>query len=171
MDTQKHVNEADALAAAKEIYAALLTRQQSLMLATTNADGSPLASYAPFALDDDKTFYIFTSTLSPHTENLLRTGQASVMLITDEAETAQIFARQRLTFSCRAHLLERDTPYWQEAATLYEKRFAEMFKLIRGFSDFKMFKLVPQDGTLVVGFGAAYTVHGNALDQLTLRRG
>lgn len=84
----------------------------------------------------------------------------------------QIFARQRLTFACNnVTELARDSQPWRGAATRYEKRFAEMFKLIRGFSDFKMFKLVPQDGTLVVGFGAAYTVHGNALDQLTLRRG
>jgi heme iron utilization protein len=170
MNNPKKTDEANALTEAQAVYQGLLMSRQSAVLGTINADGSPLVSYAPFAVDDAKTFYIYTSTLAHHTGNLTRTEQASLMLIADEADTAQIFARQRLTFSCRAEELARDSQPWQEAAARYEARFAEMFKLIRGFGDFKMFRLTPWDGTLVVGFGGAYTVHGAALDHLTLRR-
>lgn len=163
-------NEADALANAQHIYQELLTGQQSIVLATINMDGSPNASYTPFAVDSDKNFYIFVSTLAHHTENLLRTMHASVMVIADEAESTQIFARQRLTFSCQVEELARDSNDWKDAAGLYEERFGEFFKLIRGFKDFKMFRLVPKDGLLVAGFGQAYTVEGAKLDQLTLRR-
>lgn len=171
MNAPENTNDADALAKAEAVYQALLTEQQSAILATTSADGSPLASYTPFAVDPDKNFYVYTSTLAHHTENLLRTGQASLMLIADEADTAQIFARQRLTFACHVEELAWDSQPWQDAAARYDARFTDMFKLIRGFTDFKMFKLTPHEGTLVVGFGAAYIVHGDALDQLTLRRG
>lgn len=164
-------SDAEALARAHAIYETLLTGQQSIMLATINADGSPLASYAPFAVDSDKNFYIFISTLSHHTDNLLRTGQASLMLIADEAETPQIFARNRLTFSCQVEALARESEDWPDAAARYEERFGDFFRLVRGFSDFRMFRLAPTEGSLVVGFGQAYTVQGDALDQLTLRRG
>lgn len=170
MDDPKQANEADALAKAQTVYNALLTERQSAILATTNADGSPHASYTPFAAGPDKNFYVYTSTLAHHTGNLQRTGRASLMLIADEADTAQIFARQRLTFACNVTELARDSQPWQDAAARYDARFADMFKLIRGFCDFKMFKLAPHSGTLVVGFGGAYTVHGDRLDQLTLRR-
>ncbi|MEM7119483.1 MAG: pyridoxamine 5'-phosphate oxidase family protein [Chloroflexota bacterium] len=164
-------SDGDALAKAQQAYQKLLTNRQSLMLATVNADGSPLVSYTPFAVAADKRFYIFISTLAQHTANLLRTQQASLMLINDEAATKQIFARQRLTFSCQAKALVRNSHNWQSAASLYEARFGSFFNLIRNFGDFQMFRLTPQEGSLVVGFGQAYAIGGTALDELTLRRG
>lgn len=168
--TQSPQNDADALASAQAIYKDLLTTQQSIMLATINADGSPHVSYTPFAIDANKNFYIFISTLAHHTKNLLQAKQASLMVIADEAETTQIFARHRLTVSCEVNVLDRDSDEWQTAATLYGERFGKFFDLIRGFKDFNMFKLVPQEGSLVVGFGQAYSLSGDTLDDLTLRR-
>lgn len=169
MDETQKTDNAEAVATAHEALHTLLTTQQSAVLATVNADGLPLASYAPFVADPAKNFYVFASTLSQHTGNLLRTGQASVMLIADEAETTQIFARARLTFACTAAELPRDGETWQVAAAHYEERFASMFSLLRGLGDFKMFKLKPYSGALVVGFGAAYTVGGDEMDHLTPR--
>ncbi len=171
MDPTQKADNTEALEKANEVFQKLLTTQQSAMLATVNPDGSPLVSYAPFVTDTDKNIYVFTSALSYHTANLLRTGQVSVMLIADETATAQIFARSRLTFACTMEALPRDTDTWQTAAGLYEKRFANMFKLLRGLSDFSMFKLTPHSGTLVMGFGAAYSLHGDNLSELTLRVG
>lgn len=170
MDDSHREDNADALATAYDALETLLT-QKSAVLATINTDGSPLASYTPFVVDSDKSFYIFVSMLSNHTGNLLRTEQASLMLIADEAESPQIFARHRLTFACQVEELVRDSDAWQAAAERYGDRFTSMFELLRGLSDFKMFRLTPQAGMLVVGFGQAYTLHGDALDQLTLRRG
>jgi putative heme iron utilization protein len=141
------------------------------MLATINADGSPLSSYTPFAVDQNKTFYIFISTLASHTENLIRTSQASIMLIEDEVDTSLIFARPRVIFSCISEEVMRDTPEWIAATTSYESRFKKFFSLVRGFKDFKMFRLTPTSGSLVVGFGQAYTLHGDTFDELMLQRG
>lgn len=160
----------DSLAKARAIYEKLLTEQRSAMLATVNADGWPLASYAPFALDQAKNFYLFVSTLSQHTANLARSGQASLMLIADEAQSLQVFARQRLTFSCRATPLARDSEAWSGASLLYEARFGDFFQLVRDFSDFQMFRLTPEQGWLVAGFGQAYEISGAALDQFSHRR-
>ncbi|MEL6406525.1 MAG: pyridoxamine 5'-phosphate oxidase family protein [Chloroflexota bacterium] len=170
MDESHPAENNDALTKAQTIRQALMTQQKSVMLATINADGSPLASYTPFVVDVDTCFYIFVSMLSYHTDNLLRTKQASLMLIADEATSPQIFARSRLTFACRAEELKRDSNRWHVAARYYEESFANMFKLLCGLRDFKMVKLVPHAGTLIVGFGQAYTLEGDALDQLVLRQ-
>ena len=159
------------LAKAQAAYRELLTGQQSATLATVNSDGTPLASYTPFAVDSAMSFYIFISRLAEHTANLENNPQASLMLITDEAAAKQIFARPRLTFSCRAVKIERDSDAWEAAASLYDARFSSFFKLIRGFSDFNMFKLVPSEGVLVAGFGQAFTISGEKLETFTLRRG
>lgn len=168
-DNTESQNDTNTLEKAQQIYQDLLTSHQSIVLATVNEDGSPLASYAPYAVDSAKNFYIFVSTLAHHTSNLLRSDQASLMVIADESETQQIFARERLTFACHVEELSRDTSDWEHAAQLYGARFGDMFKLIRGFKDFRMFRLVPKDGSLVVGFGQAYAIHGDSLDELTQR--
>ncbi|MEM8857211.1 MAG: pyridoxamine 5'-phosphate oxidase family protein [Chloroflexota bacterium] len=164
-------SDGETSAKVKATYQALLTSHQSATLATVSADGSPLASYTPFAVDADMTFYIFISGLAQHTANLEHNPLASLMLIADEAATKQIFARPRLTFDCQASKLARDSNAWQEAASLYEARFSNFFKLIRDLQDFSMYKLIPLEGVLVAGFGQAFTVSGDKLDQLTLRRG
>lgn len=111
---------------ARQVYQQLLNQTESLILATTNADGSPLTSYAPFIVDEQRRFYIFTSQLAAHTANLQRAGQASVMLIEDEAAATQIFARQRVTFQCRASLIPRDSEEGEQVLTHYEARFGKM---------------------------------------------
>jgi putative heme iron utilization protein len=50
--------------------------------------------------------------LSAHTHNLQTTGLASVLLIEDEAEAPQVFARQRIAYDCQAALLPRGTDAW-----------------------------------------------------------
>ena len=121
---------------ARQIYQQLLSQTRSLILATTNPDGSPLTSYASFIANEQWQFTIFTSQLATHTANLQRTGQGSVMLIEDEAATIQIFARQRVTFQCRASLIPRDSQEGQAALADYEARFGQMVGLLKSLSDF-----------------------------------
>ena len=154
---------------ARLVYEQLLSQTRSLILATTNPDGSPLTSYAPFIVDEQRQFTIFTSQLAAHTANLQRTGQASVMLIEDEAATTQIFARQRLTFQCRASLIPRDSDEGEAVLAQYEARFGKMVGLLKSLPDFQLFRLQPQSGSLVVGFGQAYTLSGDRFEIITPR--
>lgn len=153
----------DAIVAA---YQTLPQRVQSTLLSTVNADGSPQASYAPFVMDETFQIYIFTSGLSAHTHNLLRTGQASLLLIEDEADAPQIFARQRLNYHCQAQVLPRHTPQWEAIAGTFERRFGQIIQMLRSLEDFQIFRLSPQAGRFVMGFGAAYTVNPHDLSQL-----
>ncbi|PZV14966.1 MAG: pyridoxamine 5-phosphate oxidase [Leptolyngbya sp.] len=153
----------DAVLAA---YRDLPQRVQSLMLSTVDGGGQPQASYAPYVIDDRHQIYIFTSGLSAHTDNLHATGLASVLLIEDESAAPQVFARQRISYDCRAALLPRGNPSWEAIADRFEQRFGEIISMLRSLEDFQIFCLSPQGGRFVMGFGAAYAVDPQHLGQL-----
>ncbi len=147
-------------------YQDLPARVHSLMLSTVNDTGQPQASYAPYVIDDDCQIYIFTSGLSAHTANLQTTGMASILLIEDEADAPQVFARQRITYDCQARLLPRATAAWEAVADRFEQRFGEIIPMLRSLDDFQIFCLSPQAGRFVMGFGAAYAVDPENSSQL-----
>ena len=151
-------------------YQELLTSQQSLTLATINQDGTPLVSYAPFIVTEEKQFYIFISQLAGHTANLQRGGQLSLMLIEDETAVTQIFARRRLIFQSSVESVPRDSPEGSQALDQYQARFGNMVKMLRSLPDFQLFKLSPSSGRLILGFGQAYDVGGPHFETLTHRR-
>lgn len=157
------------LIAAYRAYERLLSHRQSLMLATVNKDGSPLVSYAPYIVNEHKQFYIFISQLAAHTANLQHNGQASLMLIEDEAAAAQLFARQRLTFQCRATSITRHSLEWNHVIVQYHDRFGDIVELLESLPDFQLFQLTPTSGQLVVGFGQAYELSGAQWDILSHR--
>ncbi len=111
---------------AYQVYQRLLTDQQSLLLATINKDGTPLASYTPYVVDEQNQFYIFVSQLAAHTANLQQREQVSLMLIEDEGAAKQIFARQRLTYQCRVSSVGRSTPEWDLVMEQYQTRLGKM---------------------------------------------
>jgi putative heme iron utilization protein len=144
---------------------------QSLVLSTVNGDGMPHASYAPFVINAARQVYLLISGLSLHTQNLLTTQRASVMWLEDEAQCQQIFARRRLTYDCTVTVVERDTDAWEAIADQFEARFGAMVKTLRRLGDFQLVCLTPQGGRFVMGFGAAYRINGDDLDQLYPLRG
>lgn len=153
----------------RQIYRQLLNRARSLILATTNPDGTPLTSYAPFIVNEQRQFYIFTSQLAAHTANLQRTGQAGIMLIEDEATATQIFARRRVTFQCRVDPIPRNNQEGRDALAQYEARFGQIVDLLKSLPDFQLFRLQPQSGLLVIGFGQAYALSGDRFETITHR--
>ena len=146
---------------------ALLGRFKTLQMATASAAGEPEASYAPFVRTrKDNAFFICVSDLSRHTGHLAANGNASVLLIEDESEAAQLFARRRLVFECAAGQVEHGSARWNAVMDLFERKFGEVIGLIRPLADFRMFALVPRRGVFVKGFGQAYRIAGSTLDAL-----
>lgn len=147
-------------------YVDFPNRVQSLMLSTVTPDGQPQASYTPFVMESDRTFYIFVSGLSSHTQNLQTTAQAGLLLIEDETQAKQIFARQRLMYDCSVALIARHEPQWATWADKFKARFGNLIDMLRQLPDFQIFRLTPQSGRFVVGFGAAYEVDTTDLRRL-----
>lgn len=142
---------------------------RSLNLATADSAGEPEASYAPFILDQDGSFCVYISELSRHTANLLQNPRASVLFIEDEQGAQQLFARQRLTYSCRAERVERGSQRWQQLMETFAEQHGKLVDMLRGMQDFHLFRLVPEHGNYVRGFAQAYALEGEDLNRIRHR--
>ncbi len=144
---------------------------RSAVLGTASAAGEPLASYAPFVRDGRGCCYVFVSDLAAHTGQLRASARTSLLLIEDEGKAAQSFARQRLTFQCRAEAVPRSDAGWVARIDEFEARFGNVVAVLRELGDFTLFRLVPVAGVFVLGFGRAYRFDGPRLEGLAPMRG
>ena len=90
----------------------------------------------------------------------------SVLFIDDEIKTKQIFARRRLNFDCTTTLITRETEKWQEIVDKFEIRFGELISTLRSLPDFRILQLTPNTGRFVIGFGTAYNISSDNINQL-----
>jgi len=142
----------------------------TVLLATSEMDGEPLCSYAPFVDDDEGRIYVFVSRLARHTGNLLDSGRAHLMFIEDEKESANPFARRRLTLRCESTVVSRDSESGSAVLTRFGDRFGRFFATLRTLPDFELIRLTPRSGDYVKGFGQAFALGGNELGEI-LHRG
>ena len=137
----------------------LLWGQRSLNLATVNARGMPLSSYAPYYRHETGDFYILVSTLTEHTLNL-ESGNVGILIIEDEQAGSQVYARVRLQFQCNSREIPRETDEFQRSANGLRRRHGGIIDTLLGLRDFRMFRLTPHRGRFIKGFGQAYRVNG-----------
>jgi uncharacterized protein (DUF924 family) len=149
----------------KEILA-FRNARRTAVLGTVGAAGRPLASYAPCVGDDAGHFYVFVSGLSRHTRNLVETGQASLLLLDDEDTDRNTFERRRLAYDCNVVPLPRDAPQWDRILDRFGALFGDVVQTLRELGDFQLFRLTPQSGTYVRGFGQAFAVADDALTEV-----
>lgn len=141
---------------------------QSLQLATIDEHNTPHCGYAPFVVDEtagDGAFVVFTSQLSLHTRDLMATARAGVMLIADESISNEIFARTRVSYNCVAEIIDTEHQRYVPLLDQLQQRHGKMIGLLRTLPDFVLFRLVPQSGQFVMGFGKAYRLTGPQLDE------
>lgn len=129
----------------------------TLLMATVNEGGFPEASYAAYVEYGD-SFYIFISELASHTNNLKRSGTASLMFIENEADADHAFGRKRLTYRCDAAEVMLDEERFEPVLQLMEERFGRLIATLRGLKDFQLFQIKPQSGQFVAGFGKAFEI-------------
>lgn len=141
----------------------------SIMLATADDQGTPLASCAPCIIDAQGQVYIYVSGLSAHTANLLQSRRAS-LLFAAEASGGNAFARPRLTLDCEAQRIDRSDSTWEQILDEFGERFGAIVQTLRQLADFELFRLVPAAGNYVRGFGQAYRLRGAGLDDIEPQR-
>jgi len=147
-------------------FAALKQEVTCLHLSTITNESKPNSSYAPFVMDTEGNFYIFVSGLASHTQDLLANPSASVLLMQDEQDTRQIFARQRASYQCDVEVVSDNEADYAIMLDKLEARFGNVVELLRGLPDFILFRLRPYKGQFVMGFGKAYTLTGEGLLEL-----
>lgn len=132
-------------------------RSKTLMMATQTEASAPHISYSPYALIDGK-YYVFLSELAEHTRHLTERPQASIMLIEDEQDTRNLYARARLSWVAQASMIKRQTALFDAAMSQLKKRTGQTIGLLLSLNDFNLFELAPQHGRLILGFGQAYQI-------------
>jgi heme oxygenase (biliverdin-IX-beta and delta-forming) len=131
---------------------------RSVLMATVNRDGVPEASYAPYVMDDDGSYYVFVSGLARHTRDFQESGHVSLQFIENEDSAQNLFARRRLTLLCDVSAIPRASPVHEEILEHFTQSFGRFVNTLRGLPDFQLFRLTPRSGLYVRGFGQAFRV-------------
>ncbi len=141
--------------------------RRSLVISTQDNDGLLETSVVPF-VESDGCFYIFVSELAKHTQNLLaklnqnesEPLQISALMLADESETEQLFARERIGFQLRVVEVVREEARYDPVLALFAERFGDVVEVLNGLPDFHLFELSSQNGSYVRGFGQAFAFQG-----------
>ncbi len=152
-------------AAALDDYRALIDNAEGAHLATLGETAGPEASYAPCVWHDGDC-YLYLSALSSHTANLRRDPRISLMLLEAADRAANPFARQRVSLRGRVEIVARKTELYGAALGEFHRRFGEVMQLLESLPDFTLFRIRPEAGNYVRGFGQAYALDGEKLDRL-----
>lgn len=135
---------------------------KTLVLATVDSEGNPNVSYAPFVINNGE-YQVLISTIARHARNLQQVPKVSLMLIDDESQSREIYARRRLTFDATARMVERHSGEWDEAIAKLKARHGELVGELAQLEDFQLFCFKPQHGLFVKGFGKAFQVSADDL--------
>lgn len=149
----------------------LLENYQSAVLGTTAENNYPFSSYAPFYYDGEH-IYIFISNIATHAKNIQRTLQASALFIEDESQSKNIFARKRISLQCNVKSIQREDTHFNSIMDHFKNKFSdEMISMLMGMNDFNLYSLRPVYGEATFGFGEAYNIGGDKMNQLVARTG
>ena len=151
------MSEAEKITSAKE---ALLQAAQTLFVTITGETGRPEIGTSPFYRNEDGAIYIYTSQLAAHVRALLAGHKARFLIIADEQDSQNIWARLRLNFEADYEVIPRESAAFSEMIPVLEAHFGATMSLIKQFSDFHLVKITPTNGVCVTGFAAAYHITG-----------
>ena len=149
----------------RQDYLALRNQANSAQLATVGSDKTPEASYAP-CIWREGYGYVFLSELASHTQNLKLNPAISLLLIEAETTAGNAFARKRISLFGKAGIVARSDNHYKTVINDFYRRFGDVMKLIEPLADFHLFRITVQRGRFIRGFGQAYELAGDTLEQL-----
>ncbi len=126
-----------------------LLRAARVATLATQSGGWPFAALVTPATDAELTLLLLLSDLSEHTRHLRREPRCAVM-VAGEADGPNPQTTPRVTVSGRADIVADPAALQRYLAVHpYAAGYA-------GFSDFNIWRVTPDDGQLVAGFGRAH---------------
>lgn len=143
---------------------------KTTIIGTLDKENHPFSSYAPYIYDDNR-FYIYISDIATHAKNIQRTPAASLFFIEDESKSSNLFARKRISLQCTSAKIERNSKRFEEVLTLFSKKFdSSMVETLKKMTDFNLFELHVNSGEATFGFGDAYLIGGDEMNELIPRQ-
>ena len=149
----------------RRAVARLVAAQSWLALATIDERGAPSLSYVPFA-PADGAFGVVVSGLAAHTANLAARRAASVLLVEDDSEHRDAYARTRLSVDVTPAPHPAGSAQAEAVWAALEQRQSGTVLVLRSLPDFLAVSLVPVSGRLVLGFASAHDLSGAAVAEL-----
>lgn len=132
-----------------ETAQAIARRHDRGALATVDGEGWPHASLVLYALDGEGRPVLMLSELARHTRNVKATGRAA-LLVDDTGGAGSALTGTRLTIA--GTIARTDDPL---ARRRYLARHPEA-EAYAGFADMAIWRIEPDHGLLVAGFGAIH---------------
>ena len=148
----------------------LLKPFESTVLGTLGANGYPFSSYAPFYYDGEK-IYIFISNIATHAKNMQTNSKTSAFFIEDESITENMFKRKRISLQCDVQAISRDDTSFDNIMEAFVAKQGDTLTMLMGMADFNLYALTPIYGETTFGFGDAYNIGGEKMNQLVPRTG
>jgi len=148
----------------------ILAPFKTVTLGTLGSNGYPFNSYAPFYYDDEKV-YVFISNIATHAQNVQKIPRASAFFIEDESITENMFKRKRISLQCDVIHIERDTTQFEAIMPQFIDKQGSTLQMLIGMADFNLYALKPIYGEATFGFGEAYNIGGEKMNQLVPRTG
>ena len=152
------VQELEALAGERD---AILTAARTVIIAAGGED-VPEIGVTPMVRHDGH-MYIYPSRLSAHVRQMLAAGRAQFLLVQDEGDAQNIWARKRIKITSKITEIERNSDEFNTVSDVFSEVHGPTMNLIRDFSDFHMLRLAPENGVMVLGFAKAYRLEGVAM--------
>jgi len=143
---------------------------KSASLGTIGNNGYPFSSYAPFYYDGISV-YIFISDIATHAKNMRQNPKASALFIEDESITQQIFARKRISLQCDVTQISKEDNAFEPIMEAFVAKQGETLTMLMGMGDFNLYVLTPIYGEATFGFGEAYSIGGEKMNELVTRTG
>ena len=140
----------------------LIENNNSIIISVNQDDVTDLG-YAPYIFYENY-YYIFVSELSTHVKLLLKQKVGTFMIINDETNSQNIWARIRLKFSAKIEVVIRDSEDFSIICEKIRYKHGKTMNLIKQFSDFHLIKIIPSRGTFISGFGNAFNLEGQYLN-------
>lgn len=119
----------------------------------------PEMGVTPFVWHDGGMF-IYPSRLSAHVRAMLAVGRAAFLVMEDESEAQNIWARKRIKFNAQINEIVRNSSEFSDICDIFAARHGPTMELIRDFTDFHLLHLRPMAGLMVLGFAQAYRLDG-----------
>ena len=140
-----------------------LIENNNSIIISVNGDDVVDLGYAPYIFYENY-YYIFVSELSTHVKLLLKKKVGTFMIINDENNSQNIWARIRLKFSAKIEVVIRDSEDFSIICEKIRYKHGKTMNLIKQFSDFHLIKIIPSRGTFISGFGNAFNLEGQYLN-------
>ncbi|CAA6802020.1 MAG: Heme iron utilization protein [uncultured Sulfurovum sp.] len=149
----------------------LLSGYESAVLGTLSENGYPFSSYAPFYYDGE-VVYVFISNIATHAKNMQARPKASAFFVDDEVKTENIFARRRISLQCDVEMISKESERYTFVMDTFQAKFeGGTLGMLMGMKDFNLYALTPMYGEATFGFGEAYNIGGEKMNELVTRTG